>query len=45
MQRLNENHSRQFPVGHHPPRTTVGVSQLAKGALIEIDLVAYKQPQ
>jgi reactive intermediate/imine deaminase len=45
MQGFNEIYSPQFPVGHHPPRTTVGVSQLAKGALIEIDLVAYKQPQ
>jgi 2-iminobutanoate/2-iminopropanoate deaminase len=36
---LNAIYAEQF--GHHKPaRTTVGVSQLPKGAQLEIDLIA-----
>jgi enamine deaminase RidA (YjgF/YER057c/UK114 family) len=31
-----------FPPGRRPARTCVGVSGLAKGALIEIDMVARR---
>lgn len=40
----NTVYVKQFAPGKYPSRTTVGVVALAKDALIEIDLVAYKKP-
>ena len=39
---MNAVYSRYFPVGRRPARTCIGVSGLAKGARIEIDLVAKR---
>jgi 2-iminobutanoate/2-iminopropanoate deaminase len=41
---MNTVYAGYFPVGRRPARTCVGVSGLAKGALIEIDLVARRSP-
>ncbi len=43
MDGFNSVYKKQFPPESLPPRTTIGVSGLAKGALVEIDLVAYKR--
>jgi 2-iminobutanoate/2-iminopropanoate deaminase len=39
---MNAVYADYFPAGRRPARTCVGVSGLAKGALIEIDLVARR---
>lgn len=39
---MNLVYAGYFPAGRRPARTCVGVSGLAKGALIEIDLVARR---
>ena len=39
---MNAVYASYFPVGQRPARTCVGVSGLAKGALIEVDLVARR---
>ena len=39
---MNAVYSRYFPVGRRPARTCIGVTGLAKGARIEIDLVAKR---
>jgi enamine deaminase RidA (YjgF/YER057c/UK114 family) len=39
---MNAIYASYFPVGRRPARTCVGVSGLAKGARVEIDLVARK---
>ena len=39
---MNAVYASYFPVGRRPARTCVGVSGLAKGALVEIDLVARR---
>ena len=39
---MNTAYASWFPVGKRPARTCVGVTALAKGALIEIDLVARR---
>ena len=39
---MNTAYSSWFPVGKRPARTCVGVTALAKGALIEIDMVARR---
>ena len=39
---MNAAYAGYFPAGRRPARTCVGVSGLAKGALIEIDLVARR---
>lgn len=39
---MNAAYSSYFPAGRRPARTCIGVSGLAKGALIEIDLVARR---
>lgn len=39
---MNAVYAGYFPPGRRPARTCVGVSGLAKGALIEIDLVARR---
>jgi reactive intermediate/imine deaminase len=39
---MNETYQSYFPPGRLPARTCVGVTGLARGALVEIDLVARK---
>ena len=39
---MNTVYAAYFPPGRRPARTCVGVSGLAKGALIEIDMVARR---
>lgn len=39
---MNAAYATWFPAGRRPARTCVGVSGLAKGALIEIDMVARR---
>ncbi|MGD9831203.1 MAG: RidA family protein [Piscinibacter sp.] len=39
---MNEAYASWFPAGRRPARTCVGVNGLAKGALIEIDMVARR---
>ena len=39
---MNAVYAGYFAAGRRPARTCVGVSGLAKGALIEIDLVAWR---
>ena len=39
---MNTAYASWFPVGKRPARTCVGVTALAKGALIEIDMVARR---
>lgn len=39
---MNAVYASYFPVGRRPARTCVGVTGLAKGALVEIDFVARR---
>ena len=39
---FNETYARFFPADRRPARTTVGVTALAVGALVEIDCVARR---
>lgn len=39
---MNDTYRSYFPEGRLPARTCVGVSGLAVGALVEIDMVARK---
>lgn len=39
---MNTVYASYFPHGQRPARTCVGVNGLAKGALIEIDMVAHR---
>lgn len=39
---MNQVYGSYFPVGKRPARTCVGVTALARGALVEIDLVARR---
>jgi 2-iminobutanoate/2-iminopropanoate deaminase len=39
---LNRIYPSYFRSGRLPARTTVGVTHLARGAIIEIDLIAYR---
>ena len=39
---FNEAYRRHFPAGRLPARTTVGVTALAVGALVEIDCIARR---
>ena len=39
---MNAVYAAYFPLGRRPARTCVGVTGLAKGALVEIDLVARR---
>ncbi len=41
---FNETYASYFPADRRPARTTVGVTALAVGALVEIDMVA-RRPQ
>lgn len=40
---MNRTYAAHFPPDRLPARTCVGVTGLARGALVEIDLVAWKQ--
>lgn len=39
---MNALYQTYFPAGRLPARTTVGVTALARGALIEIDMIAVR---
>ena len=39
---MNETYKSYFPADRLPARTTVGVTGLARGALVEIDMVAKR---
>ena len=39
---FNETYQSYFPEGRRPARTTIGVTALAVGALVEIDMVAKR---
>lgn len=39
---MNATYASHFPPGKRPARTCIGVNGLAKGALIEIDMVARR---
>lgn len=39
---MNRVYASYFPADRLPARTTIGVTGLARGALVEIDLVAWK---
>lgn len=39
---FNETYASYFPVDRRPARTTIGVTGLAVGALVEIDMVARR---
>jgi len=39
---LNRIYPIYFPSGRLPARTTVGVSHLARGGVVEIDMIAYR---
>lgn len=41
-QAMNQTYRNYFAPGRLPARTCVGVTGLARGALVEIDLTAYK---
>jgi 2-iminobutanoate/2-iminopropanoate deaminase len=43
MAGFNRVYSKYIPSEKLPPRTTIGVSRLAKDSLVEIDIVAYKK--
>ncbi|HXG01069.1 MAG TPA: Rid family detoxifying hydrolase [Bacteroidota bacterium] len=45
FEKMNSVYARFFPVGAYPARTTVGVSELPRGANVEIAAVAYKPLQ
>ncbi len=40
--RMNEIYASYFPADKRPARTTVGVTGLARGGIIEIDMIALK---
>jgi len=40
---LNDVWRATWPPGRLPARTCIGVTALARGALVEVDLVAYKE--
>lgn len=42
-ERMNEIYASYFPPGKRPARTCVGVTALARGARIEIDLIARRR--
>jgi enamine deaminase RidA (YjgF/YER057c/UK114 family) len=39
---MNLVYASYFPLGRRPARTCIGVTGLAKGALVEIDFVARR---
>ncbi len=42
---MNRVYASYFPPGRRPARTCIGVTGLAKGARIEIDMVARREPR
>ncbi|MEP7208967.1 MAG: RidA family protein [Casimicrobiaceae bacterium] len=42
-ERMNAVYARQFPDGRYPARTCVGVTALARGCGVEIDLVVRRR--
>ncbi len=42
--RMNAVYASYFPPERRPARTCIGVTGLARGALIEIDMVAHRSP-
>ena len=42
-ERMNEIYASYFPAGRRPARTCVGVTALARGARVEIDLIARRR--
>lgn len=42
---FNETYASYFPADRRPARTTVGVTALAVGALVEIDMIARREGQ
>lgn len=42
FEKMNRVYENFFPAGSYPARTTVGVSELPRGANMEIAVVAYK---
>ena len=42
FQAMNEVYATYFTT-HYPARVTVGVASLAKGALVEIEAIAYRE--
>ena len=41
---LNKIYLEYFPEDRLPARTTVGVTGLARGGIVEIDMIAYRPP-
>jgi 2-iminobutanoate/2-iminopropanoate deaminase len=41
---LNRIYLEYFPTDRLPARTTVGVTNLARGGIVEIDMIAYRPP-
>jgi 2-iminobutanoate/2-iminopropanoate deaminase len=41
-ERMNAAYASYFPPGHRPARTCIGVTALAKGARVEIDMIARR---
>ena len=41
-ERMNAVYASYFPVGRRPARTCIGVCGLARGALVEIDMIARR---
>lgn len=41
-ERMNAVYASYFPAGRRPARTCIGVSGLARGALVEIDMIARR---
>jgi enamine deaminase RidA (YjgF/YER057c/UK114 family) len=39
---MNAVYQSYFVAGHSPARTCIGVTALARGALVEIDLLAHR---
>ena len=39
---MNEIYATYFPADKRPARTTVGVTALARGGIIEIDMIAMR---
>ncbi len=40
--RMNEIYATYFPADKRPSRTTVGVTTLARGGIVEIDMIAVR---
>jgi 2-iminobutanoate/2-iminopropanoate deaminase len=42
---VNQIYLEYFPAERLPARTTVGVTALARGGIVEIDMIAYRPPR